>query len=473
MSKANNVEEIYPLSAMQQGMLFHLLFSGRQGQVYFDQYVATLVGDLDVAAWRQAWSLVLERHPVLRSQFLWERRERPLQVVRRDATLPWQEHDWRHLPAAEREERFAAFLHEDQELGFDLGKPPLTRIAVIRWGEEVHKLVWSFHHIALDGWSMGLVLADAFASYRTLRDGGEVLGKRPRPYRDYVTWLQGQDSACAESFWRRTLAGFGAANPLPYDGTGAGGDPTGWVAREEVTELPPDVTASLQTLARRHRITLNTLFQAAWSLLLSRYATSTDVVFGAVVAGRPREIEGVESMVGLFINLLPVRVETRPDHTVLAWLKALQEQQFEQREYEHNPLDQILAWSEVGRRGVLFETVLVFENYPVDALHQEATALGLELQEAHLFEAINFPLTLYVVPAGDRVGLRLNYHWTRLSSESARRILAHLTTLLGSLLAHPERRLGDLTILAAGERLELLAAGRGPPTLQPWKRRRA
>jgi len=461
MSKPN-VEDIYPLSTTQQGMLFHLLFSESKGQVYFDQYVSTLIGALDLAAWRQAWSLVLERHPALRTQFLWERREQPLQVVRRDAVLPWQEHDWRQVPEAEREERLAAFLRADHDLGFDLGKPPLMRIAVLRLEDDAYKFVWSFHHLIVDGWSMGLVLADALAFYRTLRAGQEVRVEPPRPYRDYINWLQGQEPGRAESFWRRTLAGFDTANPLPFDGTGAGGDPTGWVTREETLAVPPGETAALRAFARGHQLTLNTVFQGAWSLLLGRYAASGDVVFGAIGSGRPPEIEGVESMVGLFINLLPVRVDTSPDQTVSPWLKSLQEQQTEQREHEHSPLDQILGWSEVGRKGTLFEAMLVFENYPVDALRQGSTDLGLEIREAHLSESGNFPLTLFVLPKSDKVELRLNYHWTRISPDSARRILAHLLTLLRSLAAHPEARLGDLQILAAGERLELLTAGRGP-----------
>ncbi|HEY0512064.1 MAG TPA: amino acid adenylation domain-containing protein [Thermoanaerobaculia bacterium] len=461
MSK-QNVEDIYPLSGLQQGMLFHLLFSGEKGQVYFDQYVSTLVGPLDVAAWRQAWSRVLERHPALRTQFAWERREQPLQVVRRDAALPWQEHDWRALPAAEREERLAAFLREDHDLGFALNKAPLMRVAVIRWEDDVYKFVWSFHHAVVDGWSMGIVLADAFAFYRSLCDGRDIRVDPPRPYRDYVTWAQAQDPARAESFWRRTLAGFDTANPLPFDGTGTGGDPTGWVAREEALAVPADVTAALQALARQHHVTLNTVLQGAWSLLLSLYADSPDVVFGAIVSGRPPEIEGVESMVGLFINLLPVRVEARPDQSVSSWLQALQAHQTEQREYEYSPLDQVLAWSEVGRKGTLFDSVLVFENYPVDALRQEATDLGLEIRDVHLSESGNFPLTLYASPFGDELGLRINYHWTRISPDSARRMLGHLLTLLRSLVAHPEGRLGDLRILAEDERLELLAAGRGP-----------
>jgi amino acid adenylation domain-containing protein len=463
MSK-QNVEDIYPLSASQQGMLFHLLFSGDKGQVYFDQYVSTLAGELDLAVWRQAWNRVLERHPALRTQLVWERREQPLQIVRRDAVLPWQELDWLGVPLAEREERLATFLNEDHDRGFDLAKPPLTRVAMIRWEAGVHKLVWSFHHLVVDGWSMGLILADVFAFYAALLKGEEPRLAPPRPYRDYITWTQKQNPAQAEEFWRRTLAGFTAATPLPFDGSGAGGDPAGWVAREEALHAPAELAVALKTFARRHQVTLNTVVQGAWSLLLGSFGDGNsggDVVFGGIVSGRPPEIEGVESMVGLFINLLPVRVENRPEATVAAWLKAIQEQQIEQRDYEHSPLDQVMAWSEVGRKGILFESVLVFENYPVDALRQGEAGSDLEIREVHLSESGNFPLTLYAMPGEDRLTLRINYHWTRLSAEAARRILARTLTLLERIVAHPESRVGTLLEIGAEERREILAAGRG------------
>ncbi|HKV07314.1 MAG TPA: amino acid adenylation domain-containing protein [Thermoanaerobaculia bacterium] len=465
-SKQTNIEDIYALSPSQQGMLFHLLFGDEKGQVYFDQYVSTLAGPLDRDAWRRAWTQVMERHAALRTQFVWERREQPLQVVRRGIELPWQELDWRDLPEAEREERFAAFLQEDHDRGFDLTKAPLMRCAVIRFADAEARFVWSFHHLVVDGWSMGVILGEVFSLYQILAGGGEPQIARPRPFRDYIAWVQKQDPARAEDFWRRTLRGLSTANPLPFDGTGAGGDPTGWVSREEILNLSPELTETLRTWARQNQLTLNTLVQGAWALLLGRYSGADSVTFGGIVAGRPTELDGVESMVGLFINALPVRVPLPAEEPVAAWLKALQEQQTEQREFEHSPIDQILGWSEVGRKGKLFETMLVFENYPMDAMRTGAAGLGLEIRKAHLSESGNFPLTLYVVPKGSVVELRLAYHWTRMSRESALRILDHLETLLRN-LGRPGARLRDLAILAPEERRELLAAGQGPRTGAP------
>src|SRR5215213_4887406 len=207
MSK-QTIEDIYPLSPSQQGMLFFLLFSGFEGPVYFDPFVSTVTGRLDTEAWRRAWSRVMERHATLRTQFLWERRDEPLQVVWRGVQLPFQVLDWRALPEPEREERFAAFLREDHDRGFNIGKAPLMRIAVVHWADEVYKFVGSFHHLVLDGWSIGIILNEALSHYHALIHGRDLQLPPPRRYRDYIGWVARQDLASAESFWKRLLAGF-------------------------------------------------------------------------------------------------------------------------------------------------------------------------------------------------------------------------------------------------------------------------
>jgi amino acid adenylation domain-containing protein len=460
MSK-QTIEDIYPLSPSQQGMLFFLLFSGFEGQVYFDQFVSTVTGRLDTEAWRRAWSRVMERHATLRTQFLWERRDEPLQVVWRGVQLPFQVLDWRALPEPEREERFAAFLREDHDRGFDIGKAPLMRIAVVRWADEVYKFVGSFHHLVLDGWSMGIILNEALSQYHALIDGRDLQLPVPRRYRDYIGWVARQDLTSAESFWKRLLAGFPGRAPLPLDGTGPGGKVTaGWVTREELVYVSPEITQGLNAFARQHQVTPNTLFQAAWCLLLGRYAASSDVVFGTVVSGRPAHLEGVESMVGMFINALPVRVRIDPGAALIPWLKELQALQVELREYDYCPLELIQGWSGLGRQTALFDSLLVYENYPVNAVADGGSS-GLAMQQARLTESGSIPLTLFATPQGDRIQLRFNYHWTRLSPAAARRIVAQLMALFEGFVARPQTRLRDFTRLTEAERQELLALGAG------------
>ncbi|HSK77696.1 MAG TPA: amino acid adenylation domain-containing protein [Thermoanaerobaculia bacterium] len=457
-----NVEDLYPLAPAQQGMLMYLLISGAGSEVFFDQFASTLAGRLDVSAWRRAWQQVVDRHPTLRTLFLWEKRDQPLQVVRRTVELPWQELDWRDLPEPEREVRWAAFLHEDAKQGFDLGQAPLTRAAVIRWDDETWKFVWSFHHLVLDGWSIGIVLSEALSLYRALSRGEELSLAPARPYRDYISWLQRRDLDQAREFWRRTLSGFTSPTPLAFDGTATGEDQTSTASAVRSVFLPPEKKQALEALARQHQLTLNTLLQGAWSLLLGRYADRSDVVFGGVVSGRPYDLDGVESMVGMFINVLPVCVQVDLGARLVPWLRAIQEHQIEQREYEYSALEQIQAWSGVPHEVRLFDSLLVFENYPTDPLTQgKAEEVGFT--QARLAESNHNALSLYVVP---RTGLelRIAYHWKRFGRAAVERMLGHLVALLDGFLATPEATLRELSPITPEERQEILAAAQGERT---------
>ncbi|HEY4574241.1 MAG TPA: condensation domain-containing protein, partial [Thermoanaerobaculia bacterium] len=218
MSK-QDIEDVYPLSPGQQAMLLYLALSGSRAEVYFNRLVLTL-GPVDPAVLRRAWQHVVDRHTALRTLFLWEKQEQPVQVVRRKVELPWQEHDWRDLPEAEREERLAAFLREDHARGFELNQAPLMRVALVRWTDDSWKLVWSYSHLVLDGWSLSRVVSELWTIYAALGSGGEPALPAPRPYRDYIGWLKRQDPKRAEEHWRRALAGFDPPTPLPCDGTG-------------------------------------------------------------------------------------------------------------------------------------------------------------------------------------------------------------------------------------------------------------
>ncbi|MCP4662962.1 MAG: amino acid adenylation domain-containing protein, partial [bacterium] len=310
------IEDVYPLSPTQQAMLFRTL-TEPESAVYFEQSSWSLTGALEVPAFRRAWERVVERHPVLRTAFVWERLERPLQIVHRQAAIPWEVDDWRRLAAGEQETRLAALLEADRRRGFEPTQAPLMRLALLRLGDDRYRFLWSAHHLLLDGWSTPLVLDEVFTFYDAFRRGDELERRRPRPYRDYIAWLEEQDPAAAESFWRRALAGFTRPTPLVMERPRNASD-DGAACQDELRRwLPARATAALDGFARRQRLTLNTLVQAAWALLLGRYGGEDDVVFGATVAGRPASLAGSESMVGLFINALPVRVRTAPDDALL------------------------------------------------------------------------------------------------------------------------------------------------------------
>ncbi|PYQ55777.1 MAG: non-ribosomal peptide synthetase, partial [Acidobacteria bacterium] len=367
LGRDRGIEDLYPLAPMQEGMLFHGLYAGPGADLYFEQFTAVLAGPLDETAFAAAWRRAVERHAALRTGFLWHGVERPLQLVRRAVEVAWTSADWRGLPAGEIAVRWRGLLAADRARGFDLGRPPLLRIALARTGEEERRLVWSTHHILFDGWCFSLLLNEVFALYEAAAAGREARLPAPRPYRDYIAWLGRRDEGEALERWRRMLEGFTAPTPVSFDLPGAlgrahGGRPEDY--HERTVELPAPLARALEELAQRLRVTLNTVVQAAWALLLSQYAQERDVVFGAVVSGRPAELPGVESMVGLFINTVPVRVGIPEGEPASAWLERLQASQLELRQHEWTPLAEIQKLVDLPPGEPLFASLLVFENYP-------------------------------------------------------------------------------------------------------------
>ena len=471
MSSQSNVVDIYPLSPAQQGMLMVVLLAEKSSEYYFDQVVLTLTGPLDSAAWREAWRRAVARHEALRTQFVWERRERPLQVVRREVELPWEELDWRGLPEAEREPRLDALLSADHARGFDLDRAPLLRATLVQWQAGEARFVWSFHHLILDGWSISLVLTEVLAVYTALAAGREEeLGElpAPRPYGDYIAWLKRQDPAEAEAFWRRELANLDEPTPLPFDGSSEEGreeeKDSSWASEQELARLPAETVRGLTAFARGNRLTLSTLFQGAWALLLARLSRRDEAIFGGVVSGRPGELPGVESIVGLFINALPVRVRIDPAQALIPWLAELQDRQVEQRSFEHSLLEQVQAWAGMPRDRQLFSSLLIFQNFPLNPLAESgvAGAAGFAMRASRLKESTHYPLALYAAPEGEAMALGLSYHRQRFDSASAQRLLGMLGNLLAGFASQPEARLAEISLLGAEERRQLLAAGRGP-----------
>ncbi|MEW5927673.1 MAG: amino acid adenylation domain-containing protein, partial [Gemmatimonadota bacterium] len=447
------IEAIYPLSPLQQGMLFHTLYAPSSG-TYFEQFAFTLRGDLDEAAWTAAWDRVVERHAVLRTAFAWEKREKPLQIVSRAAKAAWDRQDWRGMPGAGRRERLDAWLREDRERGFELARAPLMRLALLRVADDAWEFVWSHHHLLLDGWSVGLVLGEVFELYEAFRAGEKIALPTPRPFREYVAWLGRRDPAAAEAFWRTELRGFRAPTPLGIDRGARPGGAGGY--GEARLDLSPETTAKLAELARRYHLTPGTVVQGAWALLLSRYSGADDVVFGATVSGRPPELPGVDRMVGLFINAVPVRARVPADAVLAPWLQELQARQAEAREHEHAPLTDVRAWSELPAGEPLFDSLLIFENMPMDVSDSERRG-GIEIAGFRAFERTNYPLTLVAAP-GEGLVLRAMYDADRLDGGAVRALLGHLRTLLEAAARDPEARLGDLPLLDAEERRRELEA---------------
>src|SRR6266545_2339049 len=418
-----------------------------------------LAGPLDVSALERAWRHVVARHGILRSAFFWEGLEKPAQVVFQQVGFEVARDpggSLRDLAPEEQQERLASFLEADRERGFDVAAAPLMRLALFELGPEVHQLVWTQHHLVVDGWSQGQVLKELLAAYAAFAGGREPRLPQPRTYREYIGWLQRQDLGAAESFWRESLAGFTAPTFLT-NGDGRSEGPTDREARRRDLTLPEETSARLRDLARRRRLTLNTLAQGAWALVLAQVTGRQEVVFGATVSGRPPDLPGVEAIVGPFINTLPLRVEVRPEQRLWEWLGDLQARQVAMRRYEHSPLVDVQKWSDLPAGVALFDHIVVFENVALpDDLSRPLP--DLEIVEEAASSLTNYPLTVFVLP--DRaVTLSLRWGAGHLEATAMARMLERLAGVLTAMLAaegDAERRLGDLPLLLEAERHQAL-----------------
>jgi amino acid adenylation domain-containing protein len=448
-----NVESLYELSPLQQGMLLHTLSAPNSG-VYFEQFSATIRAGLNVDAMKRAWQAVVDRQPIFRTSFFWKDLEKPLQVVHQRITMPIDEQDWRGFSEAERHDMLEAYLREDRRRGFDLARPPLMRLALFRLEENTWQYTWSFHHLLLDGWSVALVAHEVQRLYDAFDRGGEVSLPAAPPYRNYIGWLQKQDLGAAEGYWREALRGVVGPTALPVDRNAGGIDNENEDYDAVRFWLDEEVTAEITAFARRHRITTSTVLQAAWALLLNRYSGEEQVVFGVTSSGRPMDLDGAESMIGMFVNTLPIRVGVAADAPLVPWLRQLQDRMAEMRQYEYTPLIKIHGWTEVPRTLPLLSSLVGFENYPVD----EAVRGASGFSDPRLFEKTNYPLTLIVKP-GNGLTMRIMYDMRLFDRTTVERIVAHLHALVRGITSAPaDLRLGDVSWLTPGER-QLVVSG--------------
>jgi non-ribosomal peptide synthase protein (TIGR01720 family) len=340
------IEDIYVLSPLQQGMLFHSLYEPGSGE-YYVQTSWGLEGRLEEEALRRGWERVIERHTILRTSFITEGVSEPVQVVRREVEMEWKVEDWRGLEREEQEKEMERYMEEDRKRGFDLRRAPLMRVAVIREGEEVSRVVWSFHHLLLDGWSVSMLMKEVFSEYEAEMRGVRAEAGARRAYGEYIEWLRRQDLGKAERYWREKLRGMRGPTQMKVERGRRRRKQEQEKGKAEVeVRVSREVSEGLVRMARQQQVTVNTVVQGAWAILMSRYSGEEDVVFGAVVSGRPAEMEGVEKMLGMFINTLPVRVRVRGEERVSEWLRRMQEGAAEMREYEYSPLVKVQGWSE-------------------------------------------------------------------------------------------------------------------------------
>ncbi|MFL9889146.1 amino acid adenylation domain-containing protein, partial [Paraburkholderia agricolaris] len=444
---ARELQDLYPLPPMQAGMLFHTWLTP-DDSAYRNQLRVDLDG-LDAHRFRAAWRAVTERHDILRTGFL-QHRHALLQWVAKSASLPLDELDWR-----ERASRDGALLSAELDAlaqaelakGFDVTRPPLQRLALVRTGDTRYHLIWTVHHVLLDGWSASQLIGDVLRHY-----GGEPLATRGGRYRDYVEWLLKRDPGASETYWRDQLAALDTPTRLAPALRGTVGaaeasddSATGNASYAEAhLELDGEASERLAAFARQERVTVNTLVQAAWALLLQRYTSQDTIAFGATVAGRPDDLPGAQQLLGLFINTLPVIASPRAGLRVGDWLRAMQAQALASREHEHTPLNEIQRWAGSGGEA-LFDSLVVFENYPVDAALKAGAPGGLQVLDVSSREQTHYPLTLTVAQIDDVLRARCSFAQDGIDTAGVAQLLKQFGLLLNGLCA--VEFVGELTLL--------------------------
>ncbi|MEV0262437.1 amino acid adenylation domain-containing protein [Streptomyces sp. NPDC050617] len=430
------VEDVWPLSPLQEGLLFHASYDEEGPDVYTGQRMLDLTGPVDAARLRASWQALLARHAALRASFRRRRTGAPVQVIARDVVLPWREADVRELPDAEALARVEELAATERAERFDPAVAPLLRVLLIRLGGNRHRMVLTSHHVVMDGWSMPILLGELTEVYAA---GGDARGLRhTTSYREYLAWLNRQDKEAARSAWRGELAG--ADEPTLV----APADParTPAVPESVLTHFPDGLNRRVAELARMRGLTVNTVVQGAWALLLARMTGRTDVVFGATVAGRPPELPGVEGMVGLFINTLPVRVRLDGAQPVARMLAVLQERQSALIGHQHLGLPDV---QRLGGPGAVFDTLLVFENYPQPP-DGPASPDAFAVREIDGRETAHYPLTLVVVP-GDRMHIKLDYRPDLFDRAGAEAVIRRLERVLEQMAADASVPVGRIDVL--------------------------
>ncbi|QHD01245.1 hypothetical protein PspS04_13155 [Pseudomonas sp. S04] len=429
------IEDIVPLSPMQQGMLFHALDTG--SELYVNQLDVVIDG-LDAPRFIAAWDEVSGRHDSLRGSFVWQGFSDAMQVIHHAVTLPVEQLDWRAFTPTE--EQAQAVAREQRERPFDLSQAPLQRLLLVQLGPRRYRLVWTYHHLLLDGWSLSLLIGQVLRRYL-----GQPLPE-PGRYRDYIDWLQTRDPLVSERFWRERLQPLEEPTFLAQALTGKRSERGHQAIYSHLDSVR---TERLKDFARSQRVTLNTLVQAAWLLLLQRYTGQRCVAFGATVSGRPAQLPGSQDTLGLFINTLPIVQAPLPEQRLGDWLQELQAYNLAAREHEHTPLSQVQRWA--GRGGqALFDSIVVFENQPVDRLLSEWDDGELQFETARGHGVTNFAMDL-MVTLGDALEIEYMFLREHFDLSQVEGIRGHLEQLLEGFCASADTALGELGMLGEVE----------------------
>ncbi|WP_340018591.1 non-ribosomal peptide synthase/polyketide synthase [Paenibacillus sp. FSL H3-0457] len=447
------LENVYTLTPLQKGMLFHSLLDA-DSEAYFEQVTFDLYGSLNVEAFTRGLDTLVQRNEALRTNFITGWRDEPIQVVFRERKCEVYFEDIRSARDEHPEKTIADFVSADKANKFNLAQGSLMRVTVLRTGDESYQVIWSHHHILLDGWCMSLMIKEVFDTYFAFQEQRTLELPPVTSYSRYIEWLEAQDAAKASRYWSEYLAGYDQQTKLPREKTGL--KQGTFEAAEIDVELSKELTGQIERVARQHQVTLNTFMQTVWGLVLQVYNNSEDVVFGSVVSGRPAEIPGIESMIGLFINTIPVRIQGKAEETVADILRKTQDQALTSGAYETFPLFEIQSLSE--QKSDLINHIMVFENYPMEEQIEQVVGGGqeaLKIANIQSPEQTNYDLDITVIPE-EHILLRFTYNALTFREQDIRQIHGHFARALEQVAANPNVRVHELELLTAAEKEEIV-----------------
>jgi len=416
----DTIKDIYPLTPLQNGMLFHTLSEQSLG-MYVNQSLVELDGELDVTALESAWQWVINQHDMLRTGFIWQQLDEPIQYVVKESQVDWQNINYLGKIASEAEAELKILAEQEVDTGFELNKAGLMRFKLVRLAENHHCLIWTRHHLIVDGWCTNLVIREVQEAYLAIcANRTPAISNRP-PFRNFIEWLDNRELKESEAYWQHCLNGYETMARLPRPFNSNSG------VSQQTEHLSIEQTASLKLLAAKNRLTLNSLCQAVWALTLQRYTGSNDLVFGVTSAGRPDDLANANDIVGVFITSIPLRAQLSGEQNWVDLALQLQEQMVESREHEHVSLSNIQRLT--GHQVDLFDNLLVFENYPAD---KQPVDRSLTLAVRETTERNNYPLTMIIIPH-QRLDFRIVSNNSQLDSSIANALLADFMTLLAAL----------------------------------------
>ncbi|MBK8551803.1 MAG: amino acid adenylation domain-containing protein [Ignavibacteria bacterium] len=449
-ARRESIEGLYRLSGLQQGMLFHSLYD-RDNDSYIEQLSCELINpDLEIIS--KSWNHLLKLHSILRSGFYYDAFRVPVQCVYSEAEMPVTILDFRDMNSELKSVVVEDYEKSDRRKGFDLKSAPLMRIGFIRMSDERYRMLWTSHHLLFDGWSMQILMEEFLSIYEQLSSGKELITKEEDKFEDYIKYLDRIDKFNQENYWREYMKSVERSTLLPFirktqlRTKGSGNYETVNLNFNET------VTAKLEEYSQKNHITINTLMQGVWSYLLHRYTGNDDVVYGIVVSGRPEDLPGIEQRVGMYVNTIPLHAVFSKDMEAAQWLRDLQDSQVTTRQYQYVSLQEIQKWSEV--QGDLFDSILVFENYPVSDIVKSKN-WNLKVENVKLEEQSNYPF-LVLVNKSDRISVGFNYKPELMSEKYVRDISSHFGNVLHQLISNEFLKFGEIKILSGSEEYRLL-----------------